>query len=255
MNEMGFLGEIFASFQGEGPLLGRRQIFVRTSGCNLRCSYCDTPIFRRRRDSCRLFTGYDEFREIKNPLPVDAVMHQILERKCTGIHSISITGGEPLCQPDFVKSLSKKCREAGLPVYLETNGFSAERFASLQRYVDFASIDLKLPSHKACDEETLEKLQKNELECARRASKSDTYTIVKVVVLPETTEAEIDRASNSLHEAVPDFEDMGGLLVLQPATGTSTPDRERLELLYQAASIHLSEVAVIPQVHKLMGFL
>jgi len=39
----GRIFEIFSSFQGEGTLVGRRQIFIRFAGCPLRCSYCDTP--------------------------------------------------------------------------------------------------------------------------------------------------------------------------------------------------------------------
>jgi len=254
MNEMGFVGEIFTSFQGEGPLLGRRQIFVRTAGCHLLCSYCDTAVFRHRSDSCRLFKSFNEFTEIENPLSVDTVMYEVQKLNDAGIHSVSITGGEPLCQATFVKSLSKECRDAGLPVYLETNGFSAKRFASLKSLVDYASIDLKLPSHEACDETLFQNLFENELECVKCAIKSGIYTIVKIVVLPKTTDAEIDRAADRLHDAAPDFDDIG-LLVLQPAFGNYNLEIERLEQLYKLASIHLREVAVIPQVHKLMGIL
>ena len=48
----GYLSEVFVSFQGEGAHIGRRHLFVRLAGCNLRCSYCDTP------DSLERTTAY-----------------------------------------------------------------------------------------------------------------------------------------------------------------------------------------------------
>lgn len=247
MNEQGTVGEIFSSLQGEGPLMGRKQIFVRMSGCNLSCTYCDTPYFRDKTESCKVFMASGET-NIQNPLTVEMVMANIRELVTPGLHSISITGGEPLCQPAFVKSLAKECVASGLVVYLETNGFSAKRFAPLPPYLEFAAIDLKLPTHIACEQEQWNDLLQNELACVRLASNSGAYTIAKMVILPETVDSEIESAC--LH-----LRNIDATLVLQPVTGKVKPDAERLIHLHEVASRHLSEVVVIPQIHKSLGIM
>lgn len=59
-----YVSEVFSSIQGEGKLLGRRQIFVRFSGCNLNCNYCDTPLSRNLLYGNEIFTD-ELYREIK----------------------------------------------------------------------------------------------------------------------------------------------------------------------------------------------
>ena len=76
------ISEVFSSIQGEGTLIGRRQVFVRFSGCNLSCNYCDTS-------------------KSRDPLYGDEISTEELYKKVNGLltpdfHSISFTGGEPL---------------------------------------------------------------------------------------------------------------------------------------------------------------
>ena len=83
------INEIFSSIQGEGILIGRRQIFVRFSGCNLDCNYCDTS-------------------KSRNPILGDLITKEELINKINNLitpdfHSISLTGGEPLLHSDFIK--------------------------------------------------------------------------------------------------------------------------------------------------------
>ncbi len=249
-DEIGFLGEIFSSFQGEGPLIGKKQVFVRTAGCNLSCSYCDTPRFRRDVKFCGVEdpSASGLFGQAKNPINLSWAMEQILALWAIGTQSVSITGGEPLCQPWFVEALAMGCAAENLPVYFETNGFSRSRFSRLIDWIDFAAVDIKLPSHRACSSGELSRLVENELACIEGASRAGVVTIAKAVILNSTSIVEIE-------SLCPRLEGLEVTFVLQPASGTQKPDPEKLMLLHEAASEHLGKVVVIPQAHKMMGVL
>ena len=85
--------EIFSSFQGEGLLVGQRQIFVRFAGCNLNCNYCDTNDSKSEQ-SGKLMTPEEVINEI----------NKILTPDCK---TISFTGGEPSLYPEFISQVSK----------------------------------------------------------------------------------------------------------------------------------------------------
>ena len=85
--------EIFSSFQGEGLLIGQRQIFVRFAGCNLNCNYCDTQDSKSEK-SGKLMTPKEVVEEINNVLTPDC-------------KTISFTGGEPSLYPEFINEVSK----------------------------------------------------------------------------------------------------------------------------------------------------
>lgn len=250
IDDIGNLCEIFPSFQGEGPLIGKKQVFVRTAGCNLSCSYCDTPMSRRDLEFCRVMDPSvpSRFRQANNPVTSSWAMEEILALWTLGTHSVSMTGGEPLCQPEFSEALAMGCAAEGLPVYFETNGFSRNRFSRLIDWIDFAAIDIKLPSHEACPPGEWSRLVENELACIEGASRAGVITIVKTVILDSTSVEEVEILS-------PRLEGLDITLVLQPASGKGKPDPEKLMLLHKAASEHLGEVVVIPQAHKMMGVL
>lgn len=94
--------EIFYSLQGESSFAGLPCIFIRLSGCNLSCSYCDTRY--------ALDEGYE--------MEVGEILTRIKEYPCT---LVELTGGEPLCQSEAIK-LMDKLLEKGYRVLLETNG-------------------------------------------------------------------------------------------------------------------------------------
>lgn len=125
------------TFQGEGKLLGVPVIFIRLSGCNLRCSWqtadgtvdiCDTPY------SSHHAVAYDE--------PDIADVVETVKNNLSGIGHIIISGGEPGLQPKAVNELSRELKKIGLHITLETNGvlFSKE----LTEYIDLFSISPKL---------------------------------------------------------------------------------------------------------------
>jgi len=96
--------EIFRSIQGETSYAGLPCTFVRTSGCNLNCNYCDTEYAR---------TGEG------NRMAVDDVARRVEE---LGAQLVCITGGEPLLQAPAVAALGEALLAAGHTVLLETNG-------------------------------------------------------------------------------------------------------------------------------------
>lgn len=94
--------EIFHSLQGEAASVGWPTVFVRLTGCPLRCGYCDTAY---------AFKG-GEWREI------DEILEQVAGY---GARHVTVTGGEPLAQPDCLALLTALC-DAGYHVSLETSG-------------------------------------------------------------------------------------------------------------------------------------
>lgn len=116
-----FISEIFHSIQGEGLLTGVPSIFIRTSGCNLRCRWCDTP-----------YTSWSPEGEERS---VDEIMAAIGDFPSR--HAV-ITGGEPLLMKDLPE-LTKRLGDGGYHVTIETAGTV---FSDLR--CDLASISPKL---------------------------------------------------------------------------------------------------------------
>ena len=120
--------EIFYSLQGEGLTSGLPTVFVRLTGCPLRCGYCDTAYAFKG--------GY--WMEIK------AILEQVA--RC-GVRHVTVTGGEPLAQPACSQLLTALC-DAGYRVSLETSG--ALDMAALDPRV-VKVMDLKTPGSGEAD--------------------------------------------------------------------------------------------------------
>jgi 7-carboxy-7-deazaguanine synthase len=112
------INEIFHSLQGEADTVGYPTVFVRLTGCPLRCQYCDTEYAFHAGD------WYD----------LDAIVDQV---GSFGARHVCVTGGEPLAQPNCLKLLTRLC-DAGYEVSLETSGAMdiAEVDARVSRVVD-----------------------------------------------------------------------------------------------------------------------
>jgi 7-carboxy-7-deazaguanine synthase len=98
------IAELFYSVQGEGSLVGMPSIFIRTSGCNLRCRWCDTP--------------YTSWQPEGVDLTLDQIMDQV--RAHPARHAV-VTGGEPMIAPEIV-ALTGRLREARMHITIETAG-------------------------------------------------------------------------------------------------------------------------------------
>lgn len=136
------VNEIFYSIQGESTHAGLPCVFVRLTGCNLRCAYCDTAY------------AYDEGRSMQIPEILDsiAVFH---------CNMVAVTGGEPLLQdktPDLISGLLRK----NYQVLLETNGSFDIRLADPRCA---RIMDVKCPGsgeHEKCDHKNFRYLDKRD---------------------------------------------------------------------------------------------
>ncbi len=138
--------EIFPSIQGEGVYIGYKQIFVRFSGCNLNCLYCDTD--HSALDYCCVYENGDRFHEVKNPFTPLKLLAEIEKLQPEKHHSLSLTGGEPLLNAEFLKTFLKtfKNKYPQVGIYLETNGTLADQFNEIASYVDIIAMDIKIES-------------------------------------------------------------------------------------------------------------
>ncbi|CAG1015782.1 7-carboxy-7-deazaguanine synthase QueE [Geobacter sp.] len=241
------LAEIFSSVQGEGMLIGLRQIFVRFRGCNLTCDYCDTPT-ECTAEPCLIeqTPGRRDFVPTPNPISLDRLtaLMEGWHRGWPGVHhSISLTGGEPLLSHAVLSAWLPVLRNL-LPVYLETNGVMHTVLGLLIDHIDIIGMDIKIPSTSGCT--GLWDDHRSFLQIAARKN-----VFVKVIVGDETEEWEIIRASEliaAINSHIP--------LILQPVTesgGSVGINPVRALEFQEIACRHLDEVRIIPQTHKFMA--
>src|SRR5271167_2801032 len=125
--------EIFRSIQGEGKYAGVPQVFVRLFECNMHCVWCDTP--------ASIGDGKREHKE----LSLENILGQV-NALYDNAHSVSITGGEPLLQNEFLKNLCHALHQEGKKVYLDTNGTLPTALKEIIKDIDIIAMDIKLPS-------------------------------------------------------------------------------------------------------------
>ena len=131
------INEIFYSLQGEGKWTGRPNIFIRTTGCNLRCSYCDTK-----------YAYYDG-----TEMSIVQILKNISKFSCK---YLCITGGEPLLQKDIYKLIETLLKNK-YKICLETNGSMNIKKIPDNKSI-LISLDIKCPSSKMHKKNYLENI-------------------------------------------------------------------------------------------------
>ena len=223
--------EIFSSFQGEGLLIGQRQIFVRFAGCNLNCTYCDTNDSKSA-DSGKLMTPDEVSKEISRILTPDC-------------KTISFTGGEPSLYPDFICEVSKSF---DLNIMLETNGTLPDNIDSIDK-LDMVSLDIKLPEHFDGDFDV--EIFSNEIKSLNLLMAKSINVYCKVVILPSTKIKSFKEVIKKLSDNISSKSNLQ--IIIQP----SSPLTEWKDLnfkLFEFSEIvgQYFEVSTIPQIHKIL---
>jgi 7-carboxy-7-deazaguanine synthase len=279
--EPGYLSEIFCSIQGEGIYVGVTQIFLRLAGCSFCCGYCDTREAAVRPDEYVVYGIEPTKRTFPNPVSASVLSADIEKavRSTPGLHSLSVTGGEPLEQPDFLEVFLPLFRRSGVPVYLETNGLHEIAAARIAPLVDIVSMDIKLPSlclpgagprEPGMGDSGSGKVDISgdvDDPCGSINSSDDIFDIysrvipifaqneffVKVVIDDSFDRGEFERAVALVART-----DSSIPFVIQPMTSPGSgrfrpPTSEKLMFAREIAAAELEDVKIIPQCHKLFG--
>ena len=238
------LVEIFSSIQGEGVLIGRRQLFVRLADCNLACTYCDTAHAAGPTWQAEAEPGSARLLEYANPADPPQVIRLIREWQARQPihHSLALTGGEPLLQAEALASWLPEAA-AILPVYLETNGTLPEALATVLPWVRFISMDIKHASTSG--EPTPWEAHRAFIETAGAG-----LCQIKLVIDVRTTGEDLTEVARFVQRHGGDVP-----FVLQPRTEAGRPalvGRQLLALQAAAAREHPATL-LIPQTHPLLA--
>lgn len=228
----GYIKEIFPSIQGEGIYVGVNQIFVRFGGCNLRCKFCDTIQCLNTSKSSKL--------------SVEDVMDEVndcAEVKDASYHSLSVTGGEPLVQFEFLKQLTSYLRKKHWKIYLDTNGTLYKELEYVINNIDYVAMDIKLPS-STCQAAKWDEHEKFLNICKKKE------IFVKAVVTEKTDVDDIKNALSlvsKINKNIP--------FVIQPVTyvnGCHAPSLGQMIYWKNILKNELKTVQIVPQMHKIM---
>lgn len=220
----GSIAEVFGSIQGEGIYLGKKQIFVRFYGCNLEyCKFCDTQL-----GSFKKYESYD--------------LLDYLKLHSNGSRFISLTGGEPLVQKNFLKELLLLIKQEGFKTYLETNATLPLALKDIIDYIDIIAMDFKFPSSTG-----LRDFWQEHTRFLRIALQREVF--VKAVICNSTDLSDLKKAIEILSDfnrSIP--------FILQPNSFEFNRLLMNKIKEFQRYSLEfLSDVRIIPQMHKAMG--
>ena len=250
--------EVFASIQGEGLYVGEPQVFLRLAGCPLRCTWCDTPgsWTPSSAGQARIDAVEGTRREPAGATPFQA-MCWVAASEPGVPRTISVTGGEPLLWPEFLRGLRAVAGERRL--HLETAGAHPEALARVLECFDHVSLDLKLPADLAAPvplsgaaeslPEDADDWRAARRSCLTLVRGSDACT--KLVVTGERLLEDYRELLEDQADLAPDLP-----LYIQPVTPIggvrAAPHGVIRDVLEEARELEL-RVRVVPQVHRALG--
>lgn len=245
------LVEIFSSIQGEGPYIGYKQLFMRFANCNLNCAYCDTDFKEPETIKIEQTPTKQDFELLPNPIDIDTLFYYL--KKLDPVrgfhHSLSLTGGEPLLQSEFLKAfLTENFAKYKFKIYLETNGTLPDELLKVIKLIDIVSMDIKIPTITKMPEHFWQQ-HKTFIEMLEENKKSKIEYFVKVVINEDLTDEDLYNViwcMSSSESKAP--------VIIQPETN-STIDPIKLLNWQERLMKQLNEVRIIPQAHRMMNII
>ena len=244
------IAEIFSGIQGEGPIVGVRQLFIRFYNCNISCSWCDTPAAKITNGPCivETFPGNRKNITTNNPFsPID-LFKTILPFLSFPHHSISLTGGEPLLYHKFLQEFLPMIKQhKSYKIYLETNGILHDALEKVLPWIDIIGMDWKLPSSAKT-----KNLTEQHTIFLQKAYNHNLF--IKIIVTKDTNNKELINAYNIIADKNSEIP-----VILQPVTNSNNsanilPPTPKQLLDWQETALHyFSDVRVIPQTHIFIG--
>ncbi|MDW0137223.1 MAG: 7-carboxy-7-deazaguanine synthase QueE [Nitrososphaeraceae archaeon] len=232
------VSEIFTSIEGEGIFVGKKTLFIRFSGCHLKCRWCDTKY------ALPLDSGTD--------YQIDEIKDLIIKELQPFTYKVNFTGGEPLLQTEAVIELADFVKkQTNVETYLESSCFDSELFSKVLPYIDICKIEFKTDDSKVVEDEEYDNLILNEIKCLELAVESNKATYIKIVVTNSTNLESFKNLVYNISEKIKPSDILG--LIIQPSFGIDQPTVNKLLDTYDIVQPMFPEVRIIPQLHKEIG--
>jgi organic radical activating enzyme len=232
------VSEIFTSIEGEGIFVGKKTLFIRFSGCHLKCRWCDTKY------ALPLDSGTD--------YQIDEIKNLIIKELQPFTYKVNFTGGEPLLQTQAVIELADFIKkQTNLKTYMESSCFDSELFSKVLPYIDICKVEFKTDDSKVVEDEEYDNLLLNEIRCLELAIESNKATYIKIVVTNSTNLESFKNLVYNISKKIKPSDILG--FIIQPSFGIDQPTVNKLLDTYDIVQPMFPEVRIIPQLHKEMG--
>ncbi len=232
------VSEIFTSIEGEGIFVGKKTLFIRFSGCHLKCRWCDTKY------ALPLDSGTE--------YQIDEIEDLIIRELQPFTYKVNFTGGEPLLQTDAVIKLADFIKkQTNLKTYIESSCFDSELFSKVLPYIDICKIEFKTDDSKVVENEVYDSLVLNEIKCLELAVESNKTTYIKIVVTNSTNLESFKNLVYNISKKIRPSDIVG--FIIQPSHGVDQPTVNKLLDTYDIVQPMFPEVRIIPQLHKEIG--